>query len=39
LVADDLFIAPSGKVVFVHTRQYESQGTLDQDVESRALTG
>jgi thiol-disulfide isomerase/thioredoxin len=33
------FISPAGKVVFVHTGQYDSQGTLDQDIESHALTG
>ena len=34
-----IFINPAGKVVFVHTGQYDSQGTLDQDISSYALTG
>jgi cytochrome oxidase Cu insertion factor (SCO1/SenC/PrrC family)/thiol-disulfide isomerase/thioredoxin len=34
-----IFINPAGKVVFVHTGQYDTQGTLDQDVSSYALTG
>jgi cytochrome oxidase Cu insertion factor (SCO1/SenC/PrrC family)/thiol-disulfide isomerase/thioredoxin len=34
-----IFISRSGKVVDVHTGQYDSQGTLDGDVESYALGG
>jgi cytochrome c biogenesis protein CcmG/thiol:disulfide interchange protein DsbE len=33
------FISPQGKVVYVHTGQYEAQGTLDQDIQAHALTG
>jgi thiol-disulfide isomerase/thioredoxin len=33
------FISPSGQVVFVHTGQYVSQGTLDQDIRAHALGG
>jgi cytochrome oxidase Cu insertion factor (SCO1/SenC/PrrC family)/thiol-disulfide isomerase/thioredoxin len=32
-----VFINPTGKVVYVHTGQYDSQGTLDQDISSYAL--
>jgi cytochrome oxidase Cu insertion factor (SCO1/SenC/PrrC family)/thiol-disulfide isomerase/thioredoxin len=32
-----VFISPAGKVVYVHTGQYDSQGTLDQDINSYAL--
>ncbi|MGA2013675.1 MAG: redoxin domain-containing protein [Solirubrobacteraceae bacterium] len=32
-----IFINPAGKVVFVHTGQYYSEGSLDGDVGSRAL--
>jgi cytochrome oxidase Cu insertion factor (SCO1/SenC/PrrC family)/thiol-disulfide isomerase/thioredoxin len=32
-----VFISRAGKVVYVHTGQYDSQGTLDQDIESYAL--
>ena len=32
-----VFINRVGKVVYVHTGQYDSQGTLDQDIESYAL--
>ena len=32
-----IFINSAGKVVFVHTGQYDSQGTLDQDISSYAL--
>ncbi|MBV9414784.1 MAG: redoxin domain-containing protein, partial [Solirubrobacterales bacterium] len=31
-----VFISPAGKVVYVHTGQYDSQGTLDQDIDSYA---
>ena len=31
--------AQPGKVVYVHTGQYDSQGTLDQDISSYALSG
>ena len=34
-----IFINPAGKVVFVHTGQYDSQGTLDSDIGSYALPG
>jgi cytochrome oxidase Cu insertion factor (SCO1/SenC/PrrC family)/thiol-disulfide isomerase/thioredoxin len=34
-----VFISPRGKVVFVHTGQYQAQGTLDQDIQAHALTG
>ena len=34
-----IFISPAGKVAFVHTGQYDSQGTLDQDISSYALSG
>jgi len=34
-----IFISPTGKIVAVHTGQYESQGTLDADVETNALAG
>jgi thiol-disulfide isomerase/thioredoxin len=33
------FVSPAGKVVYVHTGQYLSQGTLDQDIQTHALTG
>jgi cytochrome oxidase Cu insertion factor (SCO1/SenC/PrrC family)/thiol-disulfide isomerase/thioredoxin len=32
-----IFIDPAGKVVYVHTGQYDSQGTLDSDIESHAI--
>ena len=32
-----IFVNPAGKVVYVHTGQYDSQGTLDQDIASYAL--
>ncbi|MGZ4184103.1 MAG: redoxin domain-containing protein [Solirubrobacteraceae bacterium] len=34
-----VFINPAGKVTFVHTGQYDSQGTLDHDIASYALGG
>jgi thiol-disulfide isomerase/thioredoxin len=34
-----IFISPAGKVVHVHTGQYETQGTLDEDINSYALGG
>jgi cytochrome oxidase Cu insertion factor (SCO1/SenC/PrrC family)/thiol-disulfide isomerase/thioredoxin len=34
-----IYINPAGKVVFVHTGQYDAQGTLDQDISSYALGG
>jgi cytochrome oxidase Cu insertion factor (SCO1/SenC/PrrC family)/thiol-disulfide isomerase/thioredoxin len=34
-----IFINRAGKVVFVHTGQYDSQGTLDADIASYALGG
>lgn len=32
-----IFIGRSGKVLYVHTGQYETQGTLDQDISTYAL--
>ena len=32
-----IFVSAAGKVVYVHTGQYDSQGALDQDIESYAL--
>jgi cytochrome c biogenesis protein CcmG/thiol:disulfide interchange protein DsbE len=32
-----VFISPSGKVLYVHSGQYVSQGTLDQDIQNFAL--
>jgi len=34
-----IIINRAGKVVFVHTGQYDSQGTLDSDIGSYALSG
>jgi cytochrome oxidase Cu insertion factor (SCO1/SenC/PrrC family)/thiol-disulfide isomerase/thioredoxin len=34
-----IYINRAGKVVYVHTGQYDSQGTLDSDIESYALGG
>ncbi|MFZ0970632.1 MAG: redoxin domain-containing protein [Solirubrobacteraceae bacterium] len=34
-----IFINRAGKVVYVHTGQYDSGGTLDQDISSYALSG
>ncbi len=34
-----IFLSPTGKVVFVHTGQYDAQGTLDQDIATYALGG
>jgi cytochrome oxidase Cu insertion factor (SCO1/SenC/PrrC family)/thiol-disulfide isomerase/thioredoxin len=34
-----IFIDRAGKVAFVHTGQYDSQGTLDHDIASYALGG
>jgi thiol-disulfide isomerase/thioredoxin len=34
-----IFIDPAGKVVFVHTGQYDSQGVLDGDIDSYSLGG
>ncbi|HEY5317677.1 MAG TPA: redoxin domain-containing protein [Solirubrobacteraceae bacterium] len=34
-----IFLDRNGKVAYVHTGQYESQGTLNQDVEAHALGG
>jgi cytochrome oxidase Cu insertion factor (SCO1/SenC/PrrC family)/thiol-disulfide isomerase/thioredoxin len=34
-----IFISRAGKVVYVHTGQYDSQGTLDQDISSYAPSG
>jgi hypothetical protein len=32
-----IFIDRAGKIVYVHTGQYDSQGTLDDDISSYAL--
>jgi cytochrome oxidase Cu insertion factor (SCO1/SenC/PrrC family)/thiol-disulfide isomerase/thioredoxin len=32
-----VYISPAGKVVYVHIGQYDSQGTLDQDISTFAL--
>ena len=32
-----IFISPAGKVVYVHTGQYDAQGTLDQDIGTYAV--
>jgi cytochrome oxidase Cu insertion factor (SCO1/SenC/PrrC family)/thiol-disulfide isomerase/thioredoxin len=32
-----VFINPAGKIVAVHTGQYEAQGTLDADIETNVL--
>ncbi len=34
-----IFINRAGNVAFVHTGQYDSQGTLDQDISTYALGG
>ncbi|MGZ4228961.1 MAG: redoxin domain-containing protein [Solirubrobacteraceae bacterium] len=34
-----IFVNRAGKVAFVHTGQYDSQGTLDRDIASYALGG
>jgi cytochrome oxidase Cu insertion factor (SCO1/SenC/PrrC family)/thiol-disulfide isomerase/thioredoxin len=34
-----IFIDRAGRVVYVHTGQYDSQGTLDEDIGSYALGG
>lgn len=34
-----IFVNRSGKVVYVHTGQYDSQGTLDEDIGTYALGG
>jgi cytochrome oxidase Cu insertion factor (SCO1/SenC/PrrC family)/thiol-disulfide isomerase/thioredoxin len=31
------FVSPAGKVVYVHTGQYATQGTLDEDIHNYAL--
>ena len=31
-----IFVSPAGKVVYVHTGQYDAQGTLDQDISTYA---
>jgi len=33
-----IFISRAGKVLYVHTGQYDSEGTLDQDIRSYALS-
>jgi thiol-disulfide isomerase/thioredoxin len=32
-----IFISPTGTVTYVHAGQYDSQGTLDQDIATHAL--
>jgi len=34
-----IFINPAGKVVYVHDGEYDSEGTLEQDISSYALAG
>ena len=34
-----IFLDPHGKVIYVHTGQYDSQGTLDEDIANYALGG
>ena len=34
-----IFINRAGKVAYLHTGQYDSEGTLDQDISSYALSG
>jgi cytochrome oxidase Cu insertion factor (SCO1/SenC/PrrC family)/thiol-disulfide isomerase/thioredoxin len=34
-----VFISRQGKVLYVHTGPYETQGTFDQDIQSYALSG
>ena len=34
-----IFVNRNGKVVYVHTGQYDSQGTLDEDIGTYALGG
>ena len=34
-----IFINPAGKVTYVHVGQYDTQGTLDQDINSHAQAG
>ncbi|HYB28561.1 MAG TPA: redoxin domain-containing protein [Solirubrobacteraceae bacterium] len=34
-----IYINPAGKVIHVHVGQYDSEGTLDQDISSYALSG
>ena len=34
-----IFVNSAGKVVYVHTGQYDSQGTLDEDIGTYALGG
>jgi cytochrome oxidase Cu insertion factor (SCO1/SenC/PrrC family)/thiol-disulfide isomerase/thioredoxin len=34
-----IFMSPAGKVTYVHSGQYDSQGTLDEDVGQYALGG
>lgn len=34
-----IFLSPAGRIVHVHTGQYESQGTLDADIGTYALGG
>ena len=32
-----IFLSPAGKVVFVHTGQYDTQAALDNDIQQYAL--
>jgi cytochrome oxidase Cu insertion factor (SCO1/SenC/PrrC family)/thiol-disulfide isomerase/thioredoxin len=34
-----IFVSPSGKVAYVHTGQYDAQGSLDGDIGTYALAG
>ena len=34
-----IFINRAGKVVYVHTGQYDAQGALDADIRNHALAG
>jgi cytochrome c biogenesis protein CcmG/thiol:disulfide interchange protein DsbE len=34
-----IFISPTGKILYIHDGQYDSQGTLDQDITTYALGG
>ena len=34
-----IFINPAGKLTYVHTGQYDSQGTLDGDIQTYAIGG
>ena len=36
-LATTIFVGPSGKVVYVHTGSYDTQTTLEQDIQRYAL--